>query len=96
MAESLNLGRIYTHTLVFTLIIYMIGMLCIIKYKDMLLLCVGIGYLLHQITDSLKFNDWIYLFTEIVHMPTMNPVIFCIICIFIVSVVYFLWTKYTK
>lgn len=96
LGESLNWGRIYAHTLVFTLIICIIGIFCIIKYKDVLLLCVGVGCLSHQITDSLKFNDWMYPFTEAVHMPPVNPVIFCIICIVITSVSYLLWKKYSN
>lgn len=96
LGESLNWGRIYAHTLVFTLIICIMGVICIVKYKDTLLLCVGIGCLSHQITDSLKFNDWMYPFTEALHMPVMNPVIFCAICIIVVAGSYFVWKKYMK
>lgn len=96
LGESLNWGRIYAHTLPFALIICAIGIICIIKNrKKILLLCVGIGCISHQITDSLKFNDWMYPFTTSGHMPTMNPILFCVICIVVILLVYFVWERYS-
>ena len=96
LEESLIWGRAYAHTLIFALIICLIGVICIIKNKKkILLLCIGIGCISHQITDTLKFNDWMYPFTTSGHMPAINPILFCLICIAMILISYLIWERYS-
>jgi hypothetical protein len=93
--NSIYWGRSYSHTLIFCIIIIAIGVMYLIKNHDKIgLLCIGIGCLSHQITDSLKLNTWFYPFIENSYMPNINPIIFCIIIAVCVFTIYYIWDKH--
>ncbi|MEA5086436.1 MAG: metal-dependent hydrolase [Methanocorpusculum sp.] len=54
LAETMNWGRIYAHTLIISVILIIIGLLIWYKNrKRILLLCIGAGVLIHQLGDAM-------------------------------------------
>ena len=54
LADSINYGRIYAHTLTLAVILIIIGLLIWYKNrKRILLLCIGAGVLIHQLGDAM-------------------------------------------
>lgn len=54
LSDSINYGRIYAHTLTLAVILIVIGLLIWYKYrKNILLLCIGAGVLIHQLGDAM-------------------------------------------
>ncbi|WP_167816208.1 metal-dependent hydrolase [Methanocorpusculum sp. GPch4] len=54
LAETINWGRIYAHTLIIAVILIIIGLLIWYKNrKRILLLCIGAGVLIHQLGDAM-------------------------------------------
>ena len=93
--NSIYWGRSYTHTLIFCIILIIIGIIYLIKYHDKIgLLCIGIGCLSHQLTDSLKLNTWFYPFTETTYMPDVNPIVFGLIVATCILLIYYIWDKH--
>lgn len=59
-SETIGDGRIYFHTLLFALVILLIGAIILKKKKNILVLCLGIGVTLHQILDSMWLTPQIW------------------------------------
>ena len=54
LADTLNYGRIYAHTLLFAAILIILGMLIWYKNRQRILLfCLGIAVLFHQLSDAM-------------------------------------------
>ncbi|HJJ29437.1 MAG TPA: metal-dependent hydrolase [Methanocorpusculum sp.] len=54
LADTLNFGRIYAHTLLFAAVLIILGAVIWYKYRQRILLfCLGIGVLLHQFSDTM-------------------------------------------
>ena len=54
LAETINWGRIYAHTLILAVILIILGLMIWIRNrKRILLLCLGTGVLIHQLGDAM-------------------------------------------